>query len=232
VRFAGAQGELQFEERHAFARALAVIACVVALLWVAWPRSQRVQPEEVEQEDLQPRPWATRLLGALMLRRVRYREIAEDRASTWPAFAIVALVALIVGYADGLGGSALMIDGEAYAPSVANANLRALAAAAAACVSWPAAAVITSWLAAGRDGVRTLELLRALGFANLFHLLSLLQFGGLLAWPLFFVAAYVATRGVCSAGRIRSFIAAWFGQGFALLLAIPLWLAVLSLGSP
>jgi hypothetical protein len=247
-RFAGnpAAMDLRFEERHAFGRALAAIAGFAALLWVAWPklrplRQERGEPEAepppaLDEEDLpaeaaQPTPWSTRIVGALLLRRVRYRELGEDPASTWPAFAIVALVALIIGYADGLGGSALEFNGEPMAPSVANANLRAIAAAAAACVSWPAAAVLTSWLAAGRGGVRTLELLRALGFANLFHLFSLLHFGGLLAWPLFFVASYVATRGVCSAGRIRSLFATWVGQSFALVLAVPLWIAVLSIGS-
>jgi hypothetical protein len=250
--------ELRFEERHAFARALAAMAAFAAMLWVAWPklRPVRVEPapaperraeaesdarpsEEVERlPDAPSEPphepavsWSTRVVGALLLRRVRYRELGFDPASTWPAFAIVALVALIIGYADGLGGSGLVLNGEAIAPSVANANLRALAAAAAACVNWPAAAVLTSWLAAGRGGVRTLELLRALGFANLFHLLSLLHFGGLFAWPMVFVASYVAARGVCGAGRLRSLFATWVGQSFALFLAIPLWLAVLSLGS-
>ncbi|HEX5659520.1 MAG TPA: hypothetical protein VFX59_20130 [Polyangiales bacterium] len=241
---------LRFEERHAVARALAAIAVFAALVWIAWPKlrpAQAVPADEprgdaiVDEGNVEPTsvvvaapratPWSTRVAGALLLRRVRYRELGEDPAATWPAFAIVALVALIVGYADGLGGSAWIINGEPVAPSVANANLRAVAAAAAACVSWPAAAVLTSWLAAGRGGVRTLELLRALGFANLFHLFSLLKLGALLAWPLFFVASYVAARGVCSAGRLRSLFATWVGQSFALVLAIPLWLAVLSLGS-
>jgi hypothetical protein len=246
-RFAedGSAKDLRFEERHAFGRALAAIAGFAALLWLAWPKlrpvrqtSEGARDEPEPPSDEAPRqpaieltPWSTRVVGALLLRRVRYRELGEDPASTWPAFAIVAVVALIIGYADGLGGSALVFNGEPVSPSVANANLRALAAAAAACVSWPAAAVLTSWFAAGRGGVRTLELLRALGFANLFHLFSLLQFGGLLAWPLFFVASYVATRGVCSAGRIRSLFATWVGQSFALVLAIPLWIAVLSIGS-
>ncbi len=259
-RFAGdpASPALHFEERHAFGRTLAVLAAFAALLWAAWPALRpnlrdeprasaaqhpaRAEPSESAAEQPateQPAPivpavvdspWSTRVVGALMMRRVRYRELGYDRASTWPALAIVAVVALIVGYADGLGGG-LTINGEAMAPSVANANLRAIAAAAAALVSWPAGAVLTSWLAAGRGGVRTLELLRALGFANLFHLLSLMSLGGLLAWPLYFVATYVATRAVCSAGRLRSWFATWAGQSFALLLAIPLWIAVLSLGS-
>jgi hypothetical protein len=253
ARNAGAAG-LRFEERHAFGRALAVFAALASLLWSAWPKLRPARPERIEpqvppepdaplepeaQEVELPEPaasaphaaWSTRVVGALLLRRVRYREIGDDPASTWPAVVIVALVALIVGYADGLGGGLLVLDGESLAPSVANANLRALAAAAAACVSWPAAAVLTSWLAAGRGGVRTLELLRALGFANLFHLLGLLQLGGVLAWPLTFVASYVAARGVCGAGRVRSLFATWVGQSFALCLAMPLWIAVLSLGS-
>ncbi|MET0286315.1 MAG: hypothetical protein ABW352_17680 [Polyangiales bacterium] len=245
-RFAGnAAPELRVEERHAFARALAAIAALAALLWGAWPklRPVRAEPEREEEAESerpeepseraprQPVSWSTRVVGALLLRSVRYRELGFDPASTWPAFAIVALVALIIGYADGLGGSGLVLNGAQVAPSVANANLRAIAAAAAACVNWPAAAVLTSWLAAGRGGVRTLELLRALGFANLFHLLSLLQFGGIFAWPMVFVASYVAARGVCGAGRVRSLFATWAGQSFALLLAIPLWIAVLSLGS-
>lgn len=241
--------ELRLDESHLVGRGIAALGVLAALAWVLWPRLRRVDPPPLLRLDTAPlpdvavsppaselpatapTPLSQRMLGVSLLRRAAYREVGADTGSWLAAFLIVALSALVIGYADGLGGSALAVNGTPIAASVANANLRALAAAGAACVGWPAAAVVSSWLAASRGGVRTAELMRALGFAHLFHLLSLLRYGGLLAWPLFFVAAYVATRAVCGAGRVRSLFATWCGQGFALLLAIPLWIAIISLGS-
>lgn len=115
-----------------------------------------------------------RIMGILTLKAPVYRQIAEDANATQPAGIIVAVIALLAGFARGL----VNIDpstGQAMAPNFVAAIIAAVLAVVFALIGWFVSAWVLAFVAKWFGGkTNTQEMLRVTGFVEIFSIVGVL----------------------------------------------------------
>lgn len=107
-----------------------------------------------------------RIMGVLTLKAPVYREIAEDANATTPAGIIVAVVALIAGFSQGLYGNQL---------NFVSAIIAAIATVVFGLIAWFVGSWVLSFVAGWFGGKTNLqEMLRVTGFVEVFGIVAVL----------------------------------------------------------
>lgn len=162
-----------------------------------------------------------RIMGVITLKAPVYRQIAEDAAATQPAGIIVAIVALIAGFSNGLFSSQA---------NFVSAIIAAIVYVVLALIGW----FVGSWLLAfvskwfgGKTN--TQEMLRVTGFVYVFNIVSaillvaaFLPVLACLAFPIIIVVAILQVIGFVIGVRE----AAEVSTGKAVLTAIVAWVII------
>ena len=127
-----------------------------------------------------------RLLGVVLFQSTVYRQIADDTTATLSAGAIVLVAAALVGFIGGMTSESFPVNGRALPPGPFHGIVRALVEVCAGLVNWIVGSAVGAFVATrflrGRTSIA--EMLRVLGYTNVFRVLLALPGGLALSWLL------------------------------------------------
>lgn len=164
-----------------------------------------------------------RIMGVLTLKAPTYRQIAEDPNATTPAAIIVAVVALLTGFVNGLiqrdtTGQNLL------APNIGLAVVGAIVGVIIALIAWFVTAWILAFVSKWFGGkTNTQEMLRVTGFVEIFAIVGVLSILALISPALLCIVGIIGF--VAAILRLIGYIigvreAAEFSTGNAIITAI------------
>lgn len=164
-----------------------------------------------------------RIMGVLTLKAPTYRQIAEDPNATTPAAIIVAVVALLTGFVNGLiqrdtTGQNLL------APNIGLAVVGAIVGVIIALIAWFVTAWILAFVSKWFGGkTNTQEMLRVTGFVEIFAIVGVLSILALVSPALLCIVGIIGF--VAAILRLIGYIigvreAAEFSTGNAIITAI------------
>ena len=163
-----------------------------------------------------------RIMGVITLKAATYRQIADDPNATQSAGIIVAIVALITGFINGL--VTVGTNGTVASPNIVLAIIGAIITVIVALIAWFVSSWVLAFVAKWFGGkTNTQEMLRVTGFVNIFRLVAVLSILGLVSTSLLCIVGVIGF--VAAILQIIGFVigvreAAEFSTGNAIITAI------------